>query len=153
MAQALPAPRSAGVFPCGRTWEAWPNHRAGPRLPALRLCFHTECSIHRLFHQCAERALLGNEIIILQCDDKEASVMLTYGSSCKKLRLVPFWLVLVVTLQFRLCANRAPPPPLLTGCAARGTGRTCSAVRGVLSSDRTWEAWSNHRVGPRSPAL
>ena len=69
-----------GVVPYGRTWEAWPNHRVGPRLSALRLFLHPGCSIHRLFHQCAEWALLRNEIISLQCDGKEATVMITDGS-------------------------------------------------------------------------
>ena len=71
-------------------WEAWYNHRVGPRLPALRLFFHPGRSIHRLFHQCAEWALLKSEIIILQCDAKEANVMTTDDNSYKKLRLEPF---------------------------------------------------------------
>jgi hypothetical protein len=79
-----------GVLPCGRAWEAWHNHRVGTRLSALRFVFHPGCSIYRFFHQCDEWALLRNEIIILQCDAKEANVMITDVSSYKKLRPVPF---------------------------------------------------------------
>ena len=66
--------------------------------------------------------------------------MITDDSSYKKLRLLTVSLVLVVTLQFRfVCANRETSL-LLTGCAVRGAGITCSAARGVLPYDRTWEA-------------